>query len=291
MFETIIIAISLIIVIVFLHKHNKKKLLIKQQLGLKQINLLTQIIAFTQAHRGVSSAILNGDKSMSFKLKELKQKISSVTRLIHHQDLKFTHPRWESYLDHWHRLEQKSDFTNDTFTVLENFNQHTKLIENLLYLLEDVAEDHKLNGNQLTALPNIGFTWRELIRTAEYVGQSRAIGVGIATSQFISQVDKIRLTYLLQQIENTKTHVLANLSAFEPYTFEQTNQIKTANTKLTELHDTINFSLIGTDKITIEPSAYFDLCSQTMSAISSVFNTQITQVSTLLGISNDVQRI
>eukprot|EP00487_Bulimina_marginata_P001267 TRINITY_DN1270_c1_g1_i1.p1 TRINITY_DN1270_c1_g1~~TRINITY_DN1270_c1_g1_i1.p1 ORF type:complete len:106 (+),score=46.77 TRINITY_DN1270_c1_g1_i1:97-414(+) len=86
------------------------------------------------------------------------------------------------------------------------------MIANLLYVLEDEAESSHLSSLSLPTMPNVGFVWRELVASTEAIGQTRAIGVGVATIGNCNSVDKIRLSFLEQNIIKTSKDTLSKLS-------------------------------------------------------------------------------
>lgn len=287
MIEISIYTVIIIGFFIYFRQTKKQQLKTLQCRGVAQISQLKDLISHTQKHRGVSSALLNGNTQARADLITLKRKIKAVQSALLKPEIAIDHLRWESYVDHWSRLDTNSG----SITVLENFSQHTKLIENLLYLLEDIAENSSLNGSQLPSLPAIGYTWRELIQTTESVGQCRAIGVGIATTALCSQVDKIRLAYLQQKLTNTTEHVLDHLSSIDPYTFEQKQKVELAKKQMTQLNKTITVQFIEASTIVIEPNAYFEFTTQTMTTLNDIFELQLHQVLSVLNLTKSQQSI
>lgn len=278
MIELAVLTIILVGFILFSQANKKKQLFLSQTIGLVHIQDVKKIIGYTQKHRGLTSALLSGNNSVEQELRATKGKIKQVVWAIQNTNPILEHARFDGYVDHWQRL----DVTKSGMTVLDNFTQHTKLIENLFYLLEDIAEDHCLNGAHLPLLPAIGLTWRELIQTAECVGQCRAIGVGIATNQVCTPVDKIRLGYLQQQLKNTAHNVLDNLSSIEPFSFDQKSRKDKVFKRLLELDDVIEQQFIQAEKVSLDAKAYFELATTAMDSIYEIFNMQVEQVVALL---------
>lgn len=99
-------------------------------------------------------------------------------------------------IDHWERLlglylQQDAD---------KNFKQHNILIANLLYLIDDVADDHhlsKITGDSMDT------DWRYLLSIAEYIGQVRALGTGVAAKGECSSVLRIQLNHLCNKIASS----------------------------------------------------------------------------------------
>jgi hypothetical protein len=182
--------------------------------------------------------------------------------------------RWDSFVDHWARINQPGN-TNDADN---NFKQHTQMIANLLYLLEDEAEHKHLNAMSLQALAHIGFVWRELVQTTEMIGQSRAIGTGIATRKICSSVDKIRLSFLQQNMQKTINETLPKLGSLDSESEQHKALLTTAFATMQCIMETIKSDLIQADKITITQDQYFALATNSIKSLDEIFKHQLAQV-------------
>ena len=104
--------------------------------------------------------------------------------------------KWSSLVDHWTRLGLsylQGDADN-------NFKQHNILIANLLYLIDDVADAHHLSKITGDAMDT---DWRYLLSIAEYIGQARALGTGVAAKGECSSVLRIQLNHLRNKIASS----------------------------------------------------------------------------------------
>lgn len=245
-----------------------------QAAGLANIVKIKRLISLVQQHRGMSSAWLNGDLSKRSNLQNIEQQITKLCTEINKTNIGKLNPRWIGFLDHWSRLNRKVEDRD----IGNNFKQHTQMIENLLYLLEDEAERAQLNSTSLPELPNIGYVWRELVLTAESVGQSRAIGTGVATAKQCTSVDKIRLSFLEKHIKLTSHEILTKLSNLEQYSTQHGKLLKAAQSKMQQLIETIESELIQASPITMDQNSYFDLASDTIQSLDNIFDSQIDQV-------------
>lgn len=273
---TIIIILCLAILIRIARSKSVNK---NQTAGLANIVKIKSLVSLVQQHRGMSSAWLNGDLSKLSNLQKIEQHIAQICTDINNTDIGQFNARWGGFRDHWSRLNQKAGDRD----IANNFKQHTKMIENLLYLLEDEAERAQLNATSLPELPNIGFVWRELVSTAESVGQSRAIGTGVATAKRCTSVDKIRLSFLEKHIKSTSHNILTKLSNLDQYSAHHSNLLKAAQAKMQELIETIENELIQASPITIDQNIYFNLASDTMQSLDNIFDSQVDQVRASLG--------
>lgn len=275
---TIFITAAILICILWLlHYRQGQKTQTLQKQGLQNLIMVKQLIVNVQQHRGLSSAYLNGDLSKQQSMTQSKKQINLLIGSIEQSWIGSINERWSSFSDHWQRLIN----THNKTSVLDNFKQHTKMISNLIFLLEDLAEYSDLNAEHLSDLPNIGLVWRELVVATESVGQSRAIGTGIATQGVCSQVDKIRLSYLQQDILDTRKTVLNNLPQLTN-NYNQSTLIKAADQKLSELCQTIDKELLQAKKVVIDSNAYFNLATSTIEALNNIFDNQLGQVKQVL---------
>jgi len=277
-----IIGLLIFILVTFYLKLNlfKKERLKTQQQGLYNIKSLKQLIYFIQQHRGMTAAYLNGNKEVLSKINIIRNGIKENIRKSKLTCAK-NNERWQSFLDHWQRLG-----TSSVEASADNsFDQHTILIRNLLYLLEDEAEKGLLFSQFLPQFPQAGYAWREVIGATEVIGQARAIGVGVATQKNCSSIDNIRLSFLQQQMNQMIKTVLHQLYCLPDYIEEHNRLIKITQDQTEILFSTIERAFLDAEKITLDPQAYFELASLVIQSIDDVFEHQLTQISNSLGVN------
>ena len=265
----VILALSALLI----HSYKVKKIKTQQLDGLSNIINIKSLISLVQKHRGLSAASLNGNVKQQTELSDIERKVNQISNELSSKIIT-PNSRWVSFQDHWSRLTKKSIDTDPQ----NNFKQHTQMISNLLYFLEDEAENSHLNALSLTSMPNIGYVWRELVASTETIGQSRAIGVGVATVGNCSSVDKIRLSFLEQHIKQTSKDILSKLSFLDSFSGQHKTLLIKAQKKMTELTKIIESELIQTSLITINANEYFTLATDSISAIDDIFNNQLEQI-------------
>lgn len=270
----IVILLLMVLVVILLHHYKTKQKKALQVRGLANIAYLKSLIGAVQTHRGLSSAWLNGDQSKQAMLLTFEQQADSDIKYLQQDMAADENGRWDSFVDHWARINQPGN-TNDADN---NFKQHTQMIANLLYLLEDEAEHKHLNAMSLQALAHIGFVWRELVQTTEMIGQSRAIGTGIATRKICSSVDKIRLSFLQQNMQKTINETLPKLGSLDSESEQHKALLTTAFATMQCLMETIKSDLIQADKITITQDQYFALATNSIKSLDEIFKHQLAQV-------------
>ncbi|MDC8831118.1 nitrate- and nitrite sensing domain-containing protein [Alteromonas gilva] len=268
-----VIAVTLVIVVVVVIKlklvKNKRSKLFKQTLFL--LGLIKHIIGLSQKHRGLIATYLQGNQSVAGDIHVLRGKILSATKEARQSYILNAEGRWQSYVDHWQRLES----TSMTLSLADSFNQHTSLIETLLYLLQDIAEHLEFADDQ-QKLAGSHFLWSEFPQLVEYIGQARAVGVATATKQQSTQIDKVKLGYLCNKIETMANAVFNKMSSrAQAFKGDEITQAKRACEHLVEI---INEQLIVPDTVTLAGPDYFALASQTMEQCNHILDNEMNKL-------------
>lgn len=260
--------------VVVIGLRRQKKQLLKRQLAginvVKQINALVQLL---QKHRGLSAALCGGDNSVQNELSTVLENISGLIAELAQQPFMLNNERWLSFKDHWARLSLHKKNQSAEYS----FQQHTKIIANILYLLEDMAELHCLTRQHLHNFDNVGYIWRELLAVTESVGQSRAVGVRSVAAKHCSSVEKIRLKFLYQHINKVSEDTLkVFLASDKNKSLHELVEKSLSSTRL--LTSTIKDDILVGESINISRRDYFDLASNTMEQLNTIFNFQVAKL-------------
>lgn len=278
LYQIIVLLISILVIFYLkLNPFKDNRLKIQRQ-GLLNVRALKQLIYFIQQHRGMTAAYLNGKKQILTKIKTIRQHIQENIRenkLTFDKD----NERWQSFLDHWQRLSTGSASADNSF------DQHTLLINNILYLLEDEAEKGLLFSQFLPQFPQAGYVWREVIGATEMIGQARAIGVSVATQKTCSSTDNIRLSFLQQQISEVSKTVLHQLYCLPQYLEEHNKLIKITQEQTAMFLSTVDQAFLSTNEITLDQQVYFEQATLVIQSIDDVFEHQLTQISNSLDVT------
>ena len=277
-----IIIVSLLILFVlltcvFLKTRQRKKIKQSQKEGLAAIIKLKKLITYVQQHRGLTAAWLGGDTKVSTKLDTLKKEVLQESRGLAQEKI-CTDERWIAFTDHWQRLLN----VDNTGSISNSFEQHTLMIRNLMYLLEDAAESSYLAADNLPELPHIGFVWRETVSVIESIGQSRAIGSSVTAQSFCSSVDKVRLSFLLERMKEVTEVTLHELSYLPNEKSQHQLLVDTAINKVNELSDIISEGLVNAPLVLVDSGEYFNLATDAMTTMNDIFDHQIKQMKHLL---------
>ncbi len=220
--------------------------------GIDYIKTLRGLLAAIQQHRGLTTGFINGNRDAKTDIEKLSARILREVRDLHERsDWVSGNVKWNSLNDHWQRLSSaylQGDADN-------NFKQHNILIANLLYLIEDLADAHhlsKMGGGSLDT------DWRYLLSIAEYIGQARALGTGVAARGECNSVMRIQLNHLRNKIAGA---IAVNWP--EPSRKEISNLLQTIEEKLI------------VDMPTIGPRDFFDLATRCIDHVLEQFDQQI----------------
>ncbi|SFP11655.1 nitrate- and nitrite sensing domain-containing protein [Pseudomonas borbori] len=242
------------------------------QLNIRQLALLRALISGLQRHRGLSNGVLCGDASLSQDLATVRQGLDRHIRAA--QELDGTHrDAWHSLIDHWSRMREgrSSDRAN-------NLAQHHLIIRNSIFLMEDVACEIDLSEGraELGYLPCI---WREVVQAAEWAGQARALGTGIAAAGQSSAEQRVRMRFLYQKIEllaGTAFATLQRHAAEHPqangFRLEHGQQV------VADFLHCIKQELLGQEQPVIAAKTYFQRATQAIDELLALVDAALAQL-------------
>jgi len=181
--------------------------------SLQQLINLKGLIRLTQNHRGLSYRVLNGDASQQTELKSLERAIDAQAELLTAlQTIDSVADYWQGFSDHWQRLKQH----NLEVTADNNLEQHNRLISGLLSIAEDLIEHGHWCDLEFKDQQSNIHTLIDLLISAEWLGQARALGSGILASGRCTSVERIRMNFLksklLEQLHCTDRNLQPPLS-------------------------------------------------------------------------------
>lgn len=257
-----------IIAVVYLIRDKKRRVYIEHCMTV--ILMTKELISCAQKHRGLSASYLQGNQGVKPMIITLRQNMVAIQRNMQDSKVVYQQERWLAFIDHWPRLKDAAF----ELSVQDSFNQHTALIENLLYLLEDIAgtwQQHAQNGSKAT-----GYLWHELPLTVECVGQARAVGMAVSTAGISTQIDKVKLGYLHEKILHLSQRVFSQIQASGDAGSILVNNARHA---CTELARTIDREFIQQNEVNIDSDQYFEIASQTMASLNNILDKQLNRLS------------
>lgn len=247
------IALFTAILGVMKRKKNEEKLF---RLGILYLKKLRSLLTLIQQHRGLTNSYLNGNLAVEAEVERVEvsiknevAEIQSMTGWIQSSS------KWDSIIDHWRRIG--GHYKGGDAEI--NLKQHNNVIANLLYLIDDLAYAHHLG--KLGLLEATDANWRNLLFIAEYVGQARALGMGVVSKGACNSVLRIQLNHLLVKIES-------NISAAWPAATQQDFRhfLKIIETQ------------VIVDTPSISPAEYFALATGCIEHVLSEFDRQVESI-------------
>lgn len=167
----IVLVVVAVVITVVRHQAARQQ----QAQGVIWLQAMRLLITHIQRHRGLSSGVLSGDRSLQGKMEEVRLQVSRDFEQIGGvgEWIK-QHESWQTITQHWARLAGNISH----LSIAGNMDQHNRLIKNVLAFVDDIAVQHHLDTGT-HAKTNI---WRDLLTLAEYIGQIRALGTVIASN-------------------------------------------------------------------------------------------------------------
>ncbi len=237
----------------------------RQQQGVRRILLLKELLVRMQQHRGLSYGALHGDNAMQQRIRSLEMTLSETLKLLQPlQGIPYTRDHWNAFISHWERLQVK----NLTLTPENNLAQHNSLIKVVLYLIENVAECSDLTRINLSPEFNVSELWKDILPSAEWVGQARAMGAGVLAAGHCGSVERIRLEFI-------KSRIAAGLLIRQDASDDTLQPLR-------GLIQVIDTQIISADGPTISPRDYFDIASQAIDKILQQFEIRMQRLSSHL---------
>ncbi len=196
----IILNLFLAMLILWALRYRRLQRCKRQALGLSWLQRLRVFLSAIQQHRGLTTGYLNGSVELEGKIREVQHQVSrNIAEISSLDPWMEAQSGWQGITQHWARLSGRYD----QHDVDNNLIQHNKLIQNILYLIDDMAQEHDLLLLKSHHDRPLHFAWRELLTAAECIGQARAMGTGVVAAAHCDTVSRIRLNYLCQKIEHT----------------------------------------------------------------------------------------
>ncbi len=258
-----LLLIVLIIILSVSQAYRRKQCeLKKQNSGLNWLLKLKTVLSEIQQHRGLTTGFLNGSSELIDQIESLQSRANRHIEELTTDDPWFEkNDRWLSITEHWRRLTL--NFRSNV--VDNNLTQHHMLIQNLLYFIDDMAEEHDLHD--VTTIDNVPlhFVWKELLIASECIGQARALGTAIVAAQSCDATAKIRLQYLYQKIEKTTDTAWKNI----PPSPKQSEMLK-------ELLECIDQHLLK-PKPTVSVADYFSVATDALDGLHTQYDEIIQQ--------------
>lgn len=241
----VLVSISLIFYI--LYRRMRRQQQTQLHTGIEQLKLLRLLLADFQRHRGLSTALLSGDTSLEADLRNTQQRLeTSIQQVV---TLNTSHDtQWQNLISQWQHIRQSR-----STTVAINLSNHHQLILHTTYLIEDIADELDLRDNTLK-LDYLHCIWQEVVQTAEWAGQARALGTSIAAEKCSSAAQRVRLRFLHSRIKQLSLKAFTVLEEHQADHLNLQQSRQTVNALLLCLEE----ELLNCEHPQIEAKRYFE---------------------------------
>ncbi|MFZ2300290.1 MAG: EAL domain-containing protein [Gallionella sp.] len=162
---------------------------------------ISRTVQFLQQHRGLSTAVLGGNKSMrdwrAAKEKEATDVFDATERIL--PPNLTSSEDWRSIKANWERLRKEGL----NWAAAENFAVHTRLIDQLLIFKIVVSGEYVLPLDpQIDTSYLIDVAINRLPMALEHLGQTRAYGTDILSRKQITDSQKVAMKTLIAEFNN-----------------------------------------------------------------------------------------
>jgi hypothetical protein len=254
-------------------KHNNN---VKICLCLNKLERLKNLFIHIQRHRGLTSACLQGDQNVRVTVQGLRVSLDKqwLDLTIAFPDL-LEDSLFEGVYSHWDRL--KIRWENQA--MKNNIDQHNRLINNLLFLIENHAVQH-IELSQISRASGLDVIWKELLEMIEAIGQTRAIGVGMVAAKISSPIERIQLKFLIEKLNRHLTELDSAIESdnhFPDKSYGINMQwskvlIVEAKKNAEVFSSFILNNLVSENDIAVSTEDFFKLASDAIEPLDSIFD-------------------
>lgn len=269
---TLIPAVLLTTAFITLHLRVQRLRRLRRHHTLQQLTVLRPLIADLQRHRGLSNGVLAGDDSMRPDLDHVRRSVDQ--HLQQANALKAGNKAgWQGITDHWSRLRD-----HKTSDPANNLKQHHLIIRNAIFLLEDIARDIELGPNHIN-LASMRVVWRDVVQAAEWAGQARALGTGMAASGHSTAAQRVRMRFLYQKMQQLSDSAFTALQQPNPEHAAVFGQcLPSCQQAVSSLLHCIDQELLAQEQPSLSAKDYFQEATATIDELFALVDAALAYV-------------
>lgn len=184
---------------------------------LKAVVLIQQVrslIALMQCHRRRFMQFSQGINLDKNELFDIQEQIRECLRQMRRGQGLEVFERWLAFVDHWSRLNTAYQMSPEAC-----FEQHNIQIDNLVLLLDDIAEHFGFQTDSAHSPVQLKLLWKELVEVTELLGKIRVIQ---SNHQQLSQAERVRLAALVGALNDSQIKLSSQLTHLHTVTDRQT---------------------------------------------------------------------
>ena len=260
----------------------------KERMGAEVNRSLRRLMEHLLHHRGMLAAYLTGDTSFKTDIENEHSLIAAEIEAIDLLSKRYgtslkIEGRWEDFKKEW----QKSEFTENTLTIEESSDTHTKIIDNTIELISYIGETSNLILDpHITTYYLMDSITIHLPKLIDSLGQSRVLGVMAAISRKITPENKRRLTVLTGSIKysmaETEVRVKKAILSYPGIIVPLEGAINELDAKVNSFIGIIDNKIIDAPQIKIKEGAYYMDASEALNAAFKVYDAAYPSLDNLL---------
>lgn len=266
-----------------------------EQAGIQPGNSALKLLQNIQQHRGLSAAYLGSGKmgeQRSAKQLEVESLFTTATTQL--ASFPATKTLLAKINDEWSALSK--GINSSSLSVLESYQRHTAICEELLLLIEQIADTFGLSLDpDADTYYLIRTLYFDIPRLTEDLGQMRAKGAGFLATRQIDTEGHVIMHNLLGKAGDSNVKMLRSFEKAYNANPALKNiihqQVKASSTMATEVIELARIKIAASDQLDYPAAEYIE---QTTKAINAQFTTvtvAIEQLQVLINLRVTAQRI
>ncbi|MFC4322899.1 methyl-accepting chemotaxis protein [Litchfieldia salsa] len=252
----------------------------KEVEGIEILKEIYPLIQLTQQHRGLTVNVLSGDHSAKSTLTKVREEIngkleSLKSTLDNQEDMKRVNENFKQILSTWENTQNKTL----SMEIPESIAHHNELIGIMFQVLVDLADESNLSlDSNLVHIHSGNLLIQTLPQITEFMGKSRAVGVGVATTGEMTENQRIELVYLMKLMDEyiqTAERSYQTIFTLDPMSKSTIGQkVEKSLTDTKQIVTIIDQELLNAETITITPAEYFELTTNTINFMYELISYQ-----------------
>lgn len=262
------VLVLLVIALTALHVHQRRQQRRERQAALETLTQLRQLVSGLQRHRGLSNGVLNGDRTMAQDLSALAAKLDRLMASPPDLPADLTGD-WQTLMDQWQRVKDVNGRDPG-----DNLTDHHRLIRRGINLIQDTAcqIDLAQGDSRLAYLPCI---WQEVINAAEWAGQARALGTGMAAAGASDAAQRVRLRFLHQKVDTLSRTAFSRLGTPGTGPAARLDACKQAVDRFLE---SLDHDLLGSEEIAVPAKTVFELGTEAVDTLFALVDAALSDL-------------
>ncbi len=260
----------------------------KERMGAEVNRSLRRLMEHLLHHRGMMVAYLTGDTSFKTDIENEHSLIATEIAAIDSLSKRYgtsleIEDRWEDFKKEWHKLE----FTENTLTIEESSDTHTKIIDNTIELISYIGETSNLILDpHITTYYLMDSITIHLPKLIDSLGQSRILGVMAAISRKITPENKRRLTVLTGSIKysmaETEVRVKKAILSYPGIIVPLEGAVNELDAKVNSFIGIIDNKIIDAQGIKVKEGAYYMDATEALNAAFKLYDAAYPSLDNLL---------